>query len=105
MQGKDEPLPCVVFHEGGYVLRQEPISQVEAVRGVEIDHLFNQAHASLEEEAILVTARRRRDLQISPLEYEPLRGRSLEKLIRGWVDFVQEEPDPTRDFQSFQVSP
>ena len=29
----------------------------------------------------------------------------LEKLIRGWVDFVQEEPDPTRDFQSFQVNP
>jgi hypothetical protein len=29
----------------------------------------------------------------------------LEKLIRRWVDFVQEEPDPARDFQSFQVSP
>ena len=29
----------------------------------------------------------------------------LEKLIRDWIDFVQEEPDPTRDFRSFQVSP
>ena len=29
----------------------------------------------------------------------------LEELIRGWVDFVQEGPDPTRDFQSFQVGP
>ena len=29
----------------------------------------------------------------------------LEKLIRGWVDFVQEEPDSTRDFQSFLVGP
>ena len=29
----------------------------------------------------------------------------LEGLIRGWVDFVQEGPDPTRDFQSFQVGP
>ena len=29
----------------------------------------------------------------------------LEELIRGWVDFVQEEPDSARDFQSFQVSP
>jgi hypothetical protein len=29
----------------------------------------------------------------------------LEELIRGWVDFVQEEPDSTRDFQSFQVGP
>ena len=30
---------------------------------------------------------------------------TLERLIRGWVDFVQEGPDPTRDFQSFQVGP
>jgi hypothetical protein len=30
---------------------------------------------------------------------------TLERLIRGWVDFVQEEPDPTRDFQSFPVGP
>ena len=29
----------------------------------------------------------------------------LEELIRGWVDFVQEEPDSARDFESFQVSP
>jgi hypothetical protein len=29
----------------------------------------------------------------------------LEELVRGWVDFVQEEPDSARDFQSFQVSP
>jgi hypothetical protein len=29
----------------------------------------------------------------------------LEQLILGWVDFVQEEPDSVRDFQSFQVSP
>jgi hypothetical protein len=29
----------------------------------------------------------------------------LENLIRGWVDFVQEEPDLTRDFQSFRVGP
>ena len=29
----------------------------------------------------------------------------LEGLIRDWVDFVQEEPDSARDFQSFQVSP
>jgi hypothetical protein len=29
----------------------------------------------------------------------------LEDLIRGWVDFVQEEPDSARDFESFQVSP
>ena len=29
----------------------------------------------------------------------------LEELIRGWVDFVQEEPDSTRDFQSFRVGP
>jgi hypothetical protein len=29
----------------------------------------------------------------------------LEQLIRDWVDFVQEEPDSARDFQSFQVSP
>jgi hypothetical protein len=28
----------------------------------------------------------------------------LEKLIRDWVDFVQEEPDSTRDFQSFQIA-
>jgi hypothetical protein len=29
----------------------------------------------------------------------------LERLIRGWVDFVREEPDPTGDFRSFQVGP
>jgi hypothetical protein len=29
----------------------------------------------------------------------------LEELIRGWADFVQEELDPTRDFQSIQVGP
>jgi hypothetical protein len=29
----------------------------------------------------------------------------LEKLIRGWVDFVQEKPDSTRDFRSFPVGP
>ena len=29
----------------------------------------------------------------------------LEGLIRDWVDFVQEGPDPTRDFQSFRVGP
>jgi hypothetical protein len=29
----------------------------------------------------------------------------LENLIRGWVDFVQDEPDVTRDFQSFRVGP
>jgi hypothetical protein len=29
----------------------------------------------------------------------------LETLIRDWVEFVQEEPDLTRDFQSFRVSP
>ena len=29
----------------------------------------------------------------------------LEELIRSWVDFVQEGPAPTRDFQSFQVGP
>jgi hypothetical protein len=29
----------------------------------------------------------------------------LENLIRDWVDFVQEEPDATRDFQSFKVGP
>jgi len=29
----------------------------------------------------------------------------LEDLIRSWVDFVQEEPDSARDFESFQVSP
>jgi len=28
----------------------------------------------------------------------------LEKLIREWVDFVQEEPDVARDFQSFKVN-
>jgi hypothetical protein len=27
----------------------------------------------------------------------------LEKLIRDWVEFVQEEPDSTRDFQSFRI--
>jgi hypothetical protein len=27
----------------------------------------------------------------------------LEDLIRDWVDFVQEEPDSTGDFQSFKV--
>ncbi len=27
----------------------------------------------------------------------------LEKLIREWVDFVQEEPDAAGDFQSFKV--
>jgi hypothetical protein len=27
----------------------------------------------------------------------------LEKLIRDWVDFVQDEPDSTRDFQSFRI--
>jgi hypothetical protein len=34
-----------------------------------------------------------------------IRDRRLENLIRGWVEFVQEEPDLTRDFQSFRVSP
>jgi hypothetical protein len=29
----------------------------------------------------------------------------LETLIRKWVEFVQEEPDCGRDFQSFQVNP
>ena len=29
----------------------------------------------------------------------------LAGLVRDWVDFVQEEPDPARDFQSFQVGP
>ena len=29
----------------------------------------------------------------------------LEGLIRDWVDFVQEGPDPARDFQSFRVGP
>jgi hypothetical protein len=29
----------------------------------------------------------------------------LEQLIRDWVDFVEEEPDPTRDFQSFKIGP
>jgi hypothetical protein len=29
----------------------------------------------------------------------------LEGLVRDWVDFVQDEPDPTRDFRSFQVGP
>jgi hypothetical protein len=29
----------------------------------------------------------------------------LEALIRGWVDFVQEDPDPGPDFQSFHVHP
>ena len=27
----------------------------------------------------------------------------LETLIRDWVEFVQEEPDSTRDFQSFRI--
>jgi hypothetical protein len=29
----------------------------------------------------------------------------LEELIRGWVEFVQEDLDGSRDFQSFQVDP
>jgi hypothetical protein len=29
----------------------------------------------------------------------------LERLIRDWVEFVQEEPDSTRDFESFRVGP
>ena len=29
----------------------------------------------------------------------------IEGLVRGWVNFVQEGPDPTRDFQSFEVGP
>jgi hypothetical protein len=29
----------------------------------------------------------------------------LEKLIRDWVGFVQEEPDSGRDFQTFKVNP
>ena len=29
----------------------------------------------------------------------------LEELIREWVEFVREEPDSWRDFQSFKVDP
>ncbi len=29
----------------------------------------------------------------------------LEELIRQWVDFVREEPDSWREFQSFKVDP
>jgi hypothetical protein len=29
----------------------------------------------------------------------------LEKLIREWVNFVRDEPDPRSDFQSFKVGP
>jgi hypothetical protein len=29
----------------------------------------------------------------------------LEELIRGWVEFVQEDLDGSRDFESFQVDP
>ena len=54
MQGKNEPRSCVVFPEGGYVLRQEPVSQVEAIGEVEVGHFFDQAYASFEEESILL---------------------------------------------------
>jgi hypothetical protein len=29
----------------------------------------------------------------------------LERLIRNWVEFVGEQPDPVGDFQSFKVDP
>ena len=29
----------------------------------------------------------------------------LENLIRDWVEFAKDEPDPGRDFHSFQVKP
>jgi hypothetical protein len=45
---------------------------------------------------------------ITPM-FEPLSDHAhlaeLENLIRRWVEFVQEEPDLGRDFQSFKVNP
>ena len=38
--------------DGGYVLRQEPVTQEEAVGGVETAHSFDQTCTSREEEPI-----------------------------------------------------
>jgi len=65
----------MVFPESGYVLGQEPVSQVEAIGGVEVDHLFDQAYASCEEEPILPTGQEC-DLQLPQPECQPLCGRT-----------------------------